>query len=181
MRAAIWIIVGALIVLPAHAEQGVGDYRGQTADLAAAATADDIAQLKSDRARLERYLADDYTHWRTRTARTGTRPSPSPMRSCRATRRRMLRSSRCARRGRMARCSAEWSMRRASIAASLTRCGRASSMYEPDAAVDGRSSSPRSIARGRANEPRGICDVVDSDPPRMRISANSVRTVIPKR
>jgi hypothetical protein len=63
MRAAswIWIIVGALIVLPAHAEQGVGDYRGLPADLAAAATAYDIAQLKSDRAGLERYLADDYT------------------------------------------------------------------------------------------------------------------------
>ena len=63
MRAASWIggIVGALILLSVHAEQGVGDYRGLPADLAAAATAYDIAQLKSDRAALERYLADDYT------------------------------------------------------------------------------------------------------------------------
>jgi hypothetical protein len=57
----IWIIVGALIVLSVHAGQGVGDYRGLPADLAAAATAYDIAQVKSDRAGLERYLADDYT------------------------------------------------------------------------------------------------------------------------
>jgi len=63
MRAAswIWIVAGALIMAPAHAEQGVGDYRGLPADLAAAATAYDIAQMKSDRAGLERYLADDYT------------------------------------------------------------------------------------------------------------------------
>ncbi|MES2313939.1 MAG: nuclear transport factor 2 family protein [Pseudomonadota bacterium] len=63
MRAAswIWIIVGALIVPSVHAEQGVGDYHGLPADLAAAAAAYDIAQLKSDRAGLERYLADDYT------------------------------------------------------------------------------------------------------------------------
>ncbi|SHL62352.1 nuclear transport factor 2 family protein [Rhodanobacter sp. OK091] len=63
MRAAswIWIILGALIAPSVHAEQGVGDYRSLPADLAAAATAYDIAQLKSDRAGLERYLADDYT------------------------------------------------------------------------------------------------------------------------
>lgn len=63
MRAAsrIWIVVAALILLPAHAEQGVGDYGGLPVDLAAAATAYDIAQMKSDRAGLERYLADDYT------------------------------------------------------------------------------------------------------------------------
>jgi len=41
--------------------QGVGDYRGLPADLAAAATAYDITQMKSDRAGLEGYLADDYT------------------------------------------------------------------------------------------------------------------------
>jgi hypothetical protein len=63
MRAAswTWIILGAWFVLPAHAEQGVGDYRGLPTDLAAAATAYDVAQMKSDRAGLERYLADDYT------------------------------------------------------------------------------------------------------------------------
>jgi hypothetical protein len=61
MRVASLIIVGALIAAPVHAEQGVGDYRGLPADLAAAATAYDIAQMKSDRAGLERLLADDYT------------------------------------------------------------------------------------------------------------------------
>ncbi|WP_426700082.1 nuclear transport factor 2 family protein [Rhodanobacter sp. Col0626] len=50
-----------LIVLSVRAQQGVGDYRGLPADLAAAATAYDIAQMKSDRAGLERLLADDYT------------------------------------------------------------------------------------------------------------------------
>ena len=57
----IWIIVVVLIALPVHAEQGVGDYRGLPTDLAAAATAYDIAQMKSDRSGLERLLADDYT------------------------------------------------------------------------------------------------------------------------
>jgi hypothetical protein len=63
MRAAgwLWIVAVASIMAPAHAEQGVGDYRGLPADLATAATAYDIAQMKSDRAGLERYLADDYT------------------------------------------------------------------------------------------------------------------------
>lgn len=63
MRAAswTWIILGAWFALSAHAEQGVGDYRGLPKDLAAAATAYDVAQMKSDRAGLERYLADDYT------------------------------------------------------------------------------------------------------------------------
>jgi hypothetical protein len=56
----IWIIVVVLIALPVHAEQGVGDYRGLPTDLAAAATAYDIAQMKSDRSGLERLLADDY-------------------------------------------------------------------------------------------------------------------------
>jgi len=57
----IWIIVVVLIALPVHAEQGVGDYRGLPTDLAAAATAYDIAQMKSDQSGLERLLADDYT------------------------------------------------------------------------------------------------------------------------
>lgn len=56
----VWIIVGALAMAPVHAEQGVGDYRGLPADLAAAATAFDIAQMNADRAGLERLLADDY-------------------------------------------------------------------------------------------------------------------------
>lgn len=56
-----WIILSAWFVLPAHAEQGIGDYRGLPGDLAAAAAAYDVAQMKSDRAGLERYLADDYT------------------------------------------------------------------------------------------------------------------------
>lgn len=62
MRATGWIgiIVGVFVVLPARAQQGVGDYRGLPADLAAAATAYDIAQMKADRAGLQRYLADDY-------------------------------------------------------------------------------------------------------------------------
>ncbi|WP_250626442.1 nuclear transport factor 2 family protein [Pinirhizobacter soli] len=63
MRAAslTWILVGAWFVLSAHAEEGVGDYRGLPPDLATAATAYDVAQTKADRAGLERYLADDYT------------------------------------------------------------------------------------------------------------------------
>jgi hypothetical protein len=63
MRAAswTWIILGAALVLPAYAQQGVGDYRGLPADLADAATAYDVAQMKADRVGLERYLADDYT------------------------------------------------------------------------------------------------------------------------
>lgn len=50
-----------LIALPALAGQEVGDYRGLPPDLAAAATAYDLAQYKSDRAELEKWLADDYT------------------------------------------------------------------------------------------------------------------------
>lgn len=66
MRTASWswiplVAVALLVMLPVHAEQGIGDYRGLPADLAAAATAYDIAQMKSDRTGLERLLADDYT------------------------------------------------------------------------------------------------------------------------
>ncbi|MHB8817349.1 MAG: nuclear transport factor 2 family protein [Steroidobacteraceae bacterium] len=39
----------------------LGDYRGLPPDLAAAATAYDLAQFKSDRSELERLLANDYT------------------------------------------------------------------------------------------------------------------------
>lgn len=56
-----WAICAALIATTAHAGQEVGDYRGLPQDLAAAATAYDVAQFKSDRAELERLLADDYT------------------------------------------------------------------------------------------------------------------------
>jgi hypothetical protein len=51
----------ALIAAPVQAGHEVGDYRGLPQDLAAAATAYDLAQFKSDRPELERLLADDYT------------------------------------------------------------------------------------------------------------------------
>lgn len=64
MYARHWIgsICLALIALPAQAgsKAGVGDYSDLPRDLAAAATAYDIAQFKSDRRELERWLADDY-------------------------------------------------------------------------------------------------------------------------
>lgn len=56
-----WAIFAALIATQAQAGQEVGDYRGLPQDLAAAATAYDLAQFKSDRPELERLLADDYT------------------------------------------------------------------------------------------------------------------------
>jgi len=55
-----WLLGAALFVTQARAGQEVGDYRGLPADLAAAATAYDLAQYKADRAELERLLADDY-------------------------------------------------------------------------------------------------------------------------
>lgn len=63
MRLSGWCgaICAALIATQVHAGSEVGDYRGLPADLAAAATAYDIAQFKSDRSELERLLADDYT------------------------------------------------------------------------------------------------------------------------
>jgi hypothetical protein len=45
---------------PAYAGREIGDYRGLPSDLAAAATAFDIAQFRSDGAELRRWLADDY-------------------------------------------------------------------------------------------------------------------------
>ncbi|WP_233840509.1 nuclear transport factor 2 family protein [Dyella sp. 2HG41-7] len=62
MRLSRWsgAICAALIATQVHAGQEVGDYRGLPQDLAAAATAYDLAQFKSDRAELERLLADDY-------------------------------------------------------------------------------------------------------------------------
>lgn len=56
-----WVFGLALVVTQAHAGKEVGDYKGLPADLAAAATAYDLAQFKSDRPELERLLADDYT------------------------------------------------------------------------------------------------------------------------
>lgn len=50
----------ALLAAPAFAGSEVGDYRGLPADLAAAATDYDLAQFKSDRAALDRLLAEDY-------------------------------------------------------------------------------------------------------------------------
>ena len=63
MRLSGWCgaICATLIAAQVHAGSEVGDYRGLPADLAAAARAYDIAQFKSDRAELERLLADDYT------------------------------------------------------------------------------------------------------------------------
>ena len=64
MRVSHWkwaICAAALIAASAQAGQEVGDYSGLPQDLAAAATAYDLAQFKSDRSELERLLADDYT------------------------------------------------------------------------------------------------------------------------
>ena len=55
-----WVLCAALFAAPARAGGKVGDYRGLPADLAAAATAYDIAQFRSDRAGLDRWLARDY-------------------------------------------------------------------------------------------------------------------------
>ena len=62
MRRAFWkfALCLALGAAPAAAGLKLGDYRGLPKDLAAAATAYDIAQFKSDRAALDRWLADDY-------------------------------------------------------------------------------------------------------------------------
>jgi hypothetical protein len=51
----------ALLSASAYAGSNVGDYRGLPKDLAAAATAYDLAQFKADRSELDRLLADDYT------------------------------------------------------------------------------------------------------------------------
>jgi hypothetical protein len=66
MRSASWIIGACLALAAASVSAGaqagpeVGDYRGLPRDLAAAATAYDLAQFRSNRAELERLLADDY-------------------------------------------------------------------------------------------------------------------------
>lgn len=56
-----WIVAATFMVPPGQTGSEVGDYRGLPADLAAAATAYDLAQFKSDRGGLARLLADDYT------------------------------------------------------------------------------------------------------------------------
>ncbi len=56
-----WVICTAVMATQAQAGPELGDYRGLPVDLAAAATAYDLAQFKSDRSELERLLADDYT------------------------------------------------------------------------------------------------------------------------
>jgi hypothetical protein len=56
-----WVIGAALMAPPTQVGSEVGDYRGLPTGLAAAATAYDLAQFKSDRSELERLLADDYT------------------------------------------------------------------------------------------------------------------------
>lgn len=63
MRLSQWsgIVLAMALATQAHAGKEVGDYRGLPGDLAAAATAYDLAQYTSDRAELERLLADDYT------------------------------------------------------------------------------------------------------------------------
>jgi hypothetical protein len=63
LRFALTAALFAATITPALAETGreVGDYRGLPADLAAAATAYDLAQFHADRSALERSLADDYT------------------------------------------------------------------------------------------------------------------------
>lgn len=63
MRLSHWggAICLALVAVKAQAGPELGDYRGLPASLAAAATAYDLAQFRSDRPELERLLADDYT------------------------------------------------------------------------------------------------------------------------
>ena len=55
-----WALVAALMAGPAHSGTEVGDYSGLPKDLAQAATDYDLAQFKSNRADLERLLANDY-------------------------------------------------------------------------------------------------------------------------
>lgn len=62
MHARKWsALVGAsLIAVAAQAGREIGDYRGLPKDLAAAATAYDLAQFRSNRPELDRLLAADY-------------------------------------------------------------------------------------------------------------------------
>ena len=62
MRRAIGMLGVCLAASAAAGPAGlkIGDYRGLPSDLSAAAAAYDIAQFKTDRRELERWLADDY-------------------------------------------------------------------------------------------------------------------------
>ncbi|MBW8744955.1 MAG: nuclear transport factor 2 family protein [Sphingomonas sp.] len=62
MRALKWgaFVCATLIAVAAHAGPEVGDYSGLPKDLAAAAVDYDLAQFRSNRAELDRLLADDY-------------------------------------------------------------------------------------------------------------------------
>lgn len=57
---AISVVCAAALALPALAGTEVGDYHTLPPDLAAAATAYDVAQFKTDAQGLGKYLADDY-------------------------------------------------------------------------------------------------------------------------
>lgn len=62
IRSVIWLIGTSMTLAAASAQTGPqgADYRGLPRDLAAAATAYDLAQFKANRDELERLLADDY-------------------------------------------------------------------------------------------------------------------------
>ena len=62
MRSAVSVLFfcAAIVALPAQAGPEVGDYHSLPQDLAAAATAYDVAQYKTDRKGLEQWLAEDY-------------------------------------------------------------------------------------------------------------------------
>ena len=62
MRAMKWgaLACALLIAVSAHAGPEVGDYSGLPKDLAAAAVDYDVAQFRSNRAELDRLLANDY-------------------------------------------------------------------------------------------------------------------------
>lgn len=63
MRSSHWysVLLVVLMTTQTCTGQEVGDYKGLPPDLAAAATAYDLAQSRANRAELERLLADDYT------------------------------------------------------------------------------------------------------------------------
>lgn len=56
-----FVALGIALVAASVQAKEFGDYSKLPKDLAAAATAYDVAQFKADRAALERVLADDYT------------------------------------------------------------------------------------------------------------------------
>ena len=62
MHAGKWGVLASAALIAASAQAGreIGDYSGLPKDLAAAATAYDLAQFRSNRSELDRLLADDY-------------------------------------------------------------------------------------------------------------------------